>query len=293
MPISTSVITGTRAHKHTIDSSDGSPLDFSNVTLSSLSDGSMTYVDGGAGALQELSAGNTNQALIMAASGLPAWENLDVEQLYLGLQNYSKTFETGFQSGTITSNIPTGSSWTFTNVAGTTTNTMVDGLAGGVRSTTDSTMSTRGGFSNNDIRNFNPTNSTVYGIFSFDNTATFVTCGLSNSVNTNTTSTQYAAVNLDTTLSNVALASCDGVTLSKTETDIALSTDPVIFRLVLGSTNLKLYLYIADKWELKITKTTNRPSVALQPNMFIQNRTGGSTRYATFQYYKVVNSAVL
>jgi len=262
-------------------------------TLSGLADGSITYADGGAGALQELSAGQHNQALIMAASGLPAWQNLDVDQLYLGLQNYSKTFETGFQSGSVTANIPTGSSWTFGTVAGTITNTMVDGLNQGFRMTTDTTAATRGGLSNNDIRNFDPTNSTVYGIFSFDNTATFVTSGLSSNVNTNTTSTEYAAVNLDTTLSNVALASCDGVTLSKTETDIALSTDPVIYRLVLGSTDLKLYLYIADEWVLKVTKTTNRPTVALQPNMFIQNRTGGATRFATFQYYKVVNSAVL
>ena len=270
---------------------DGGALDFKNITQSGMSNGSMTYSN--LAHLQELAIGTVNQAMIVNASGVPEWQNLDVEQLYLALQNYSKTFETGFQSGTVTANIPTGSSWTFTNVAGVTTATMVDGLTGGYRLTTDSTAATRGGLSNNDIRNFNPTDSTVYGIFSFDNTATFVTCGLSNNLNTNTTSTQYAAVNLDTTLSNIALASCDGVTLSKTETDIALSTDPVIFRLVLGSTDLKLYLYIADKWELKITKTTNRPNVALQPNMFIQNRTGGSTRFATFQYYKVVNSAVV
>ena len=179
--------------------------------------------------------------------------------MYLALQNYSKTFETGFQSGTVTSSIPTGSSWTFTNVGGTTTNTMVDGTDGGFRMTTDTAAATRGGLSNNNIRNFNPTDSTVYGIFSFDNTATFVTSGLSSNVNTNTTSTEFAAVNLDTTLTNVALASCDGTTLSKTETDIALSTDPVIYRLVLGSANLKLYLYISDAWVLKVTKTLTGP----------------------------------
>jgi hypothetical protein len=279
---------------HTHDSNvlqDGGALQFAGVTQGTLSANSMTYSDGNN--LQELSTGVANQALIVGPTGVPTWTNLDVEQLYLALQNYSKTFETGFQSGTVTSSIPTGSSWTFTNVAGTTTNTMVDGTAGGFRMTTDTTAATRGGLSNNDIRNFNPTDSTVYGIFSFDNTATFVTSGLSDNVNTNTTSTEYAAVNLDTTLTNVALASCDGTTLSKTETDIALSTDPVIYRLVLGSANLKLYLYISDAWVLKVTKTTNRPTAALMPNMFIHNRTGGSTRYATFQYYKVINNAVL
>ena len=72
MPISTSVITGTRAHKHTIDSSDGSALDFSNVTLSSLSDGSMTYVSGGSGALQELAIGGVGEQLTVSG-GVPVW----------------------------------------------------------------------------------------------------------------------------------------------------------------------------------------------------------------------------
>ena len=43
MPISSSVITGTKAHSHTIDSSDGGKLDFDGVTLADLSDGSITY----------------------------------------------------------------------------------------------------------------------------------------------------------------------------------------------------------------------------------------------------------
>jgi len=269
---------------------DGGSLDFDNITQADLTAGDMTYSNGTA--LQRIPIGTANQALI-SSGGIPTWANLDIDQLYLALQNYSKSFETGFQSGTITSSIPTGSSWTFTNVAGTTTNTMVDGTAGGFRMTCDNVGATRGGLSNNDIRNFSATDSTVYGIFSFDNTATFVTNGLSSNVNTNTTSTEYAAVNLDTLLTNVALASCDGTTLSKTETDIALSTNPVVYRLVLGSANLKLYLYISNAWVLKVTKTTNRPTAALQPNMFIQNRTGGATRFATFQYFKVVNNAVL
>jgi len=269
---------------------DGGSLEFDNVTQADLTAGDMCYSNGTA--LQRIPIGTANQALI-SSGGVPTWANLDIDQLYLALQNYSKSFETGFQSGTITSSIPTGSSWTFTNVAGTTTNTMVDGTAGGFRMTCDNVGATRGGLSNNDIRNFSATDSTVYGIFSFDNTATFVTNGLSSNVNTNTTSTEYAAVNLDTLLTNVALASCDGTTLSKTETDIALSTNPVVYRLVLGSANLKLYLYISNAWVLKVTKTTNRPTAALQPNMFIQNRTGGATRFATFQYFKVINNAVL
>ena len=48
MPISTSVITGTRAHKHTADSSDGSFLDANSVTgFSNLTEGGIIQGDNG------------------------------------------------------------------------------------------------------------------------------------------------------------------------------------------------------------------------------------------------------
>lgn len=72
MPIYPSVITGTVAHKHESSSATGGPLDFGGVTLSDLSDGSITYVNGGAGALQELVIGAANSQLTVSG-GLPIW----------------------------------------------------------------------------------------------------------------------------------------------------------------------------------------------------------------------------
>lgn len=74
MPIDTSMITGTKAHKHTLDSSDGSALDFTGVSLSSLGNGSMTFANGGAGALQELAIGTVGTSVTSNGS-LPVWSN--------------------------------------------------------------------------------------------------------------------------------------------------------------------------------------------------------------------------
>lgn len=72
MPIYPSVITGTVAHKHESSSATGGPLDFDDITLSSLNDGSMTYVNGGGGALQELTIGAAGNRLEVSG-GLPVW----------------------------------------------------------------------------------------------------------------------------------------------------------------------------------------------------------------------------
>jgi hypothetical protein len=73
VPIYPSVITGTKAHKHESSSATGGPLDFDDVTLSSLSDGSITYVDGGGGALQELTVGSVGNQLSVSAGNIPEW----------------------------------------------------------------------------------------------------------------------------------------------------------------------------------------------------------------------------
>lgn len=72
MPIYPSVITGTVAHKHEASSATGGPLAFTGDTLSGLTNGSMTFANGGAGALQELNIGSTGAGL-RVAGGLPVW----------------------------------------------------------------------------------------------------------------------------------------------------------------------------------------------------------------------------
>lgn len=102
MPIYPSVITGTQAHKHENSSATGGPLDFNNVTLSSLNDGSITYVDGGGGALQELVIGNAGEQLIVSG-GLPSWsaEHNEVWRNLFGETQgvAASTFDTGVMNG--------------------------------------------------------------------------------------------------------------------------------------------------------------------------------------------------
>ena len=50
---------------------DGGPLDFKNITQSSMSSGSITYSDGVH--LQELNIGTPTHTLVVSAGNLPEW----------------------------------------------------------------------------------------------------------------------------------------------------------------------------------------------------------------------------
>lgn len=91
MPIYPSVITGTKAHKHESSSATGGPLDFSNVTLSSLNDGSMTYVSGGSGALQELAIGGVGEQLVVSGANVPSWTTGHIAGKLIALASYKAT----------------------------------------------------------------------------------------------------------------------------------------------------------------------------------------------------------
>ena len=58
-------------HKHSILPNDGSPLDFSNVTVGSMASGDITYSDGAA--LQTLAIGNPAESLTVSAGNIPEW----------------------------------------------------------------------------------------------------------------------------------------------------------------------------------------------------------------------------
>jgi hypothetical protein len=71
MPISTSVITGTVAHKHSSPSSDGGFLDDTVTGMTGTSNGSLVYFNG-ASVAQNLGIGSANTVLT-SSGGIPAW----------------------------------------------------------------------------------------------------------------------------------------------------------------------------------------------------------------------------
>ena len=68
MPIDTSVITGTVAHKHEADSGTGGPLDVNSITLATgLTEGGIIQGDNGTG-LTNLQIGNPGERLAVNAA---------------------------------------------------------------------------------------------------------------------------------------------------------------------------------------------------------------------------------
>ncbi len=73
MPVDTSVITGTVAHKHSSPSSDGGFLDDNVTGVTGTSTGSLLYADASS-VLQNLPVGSNGDSLTVAA-GLPSWSS--------------------------------------------------------------------------------------------------------------------------------------------------------------------------------------------------------------------------
>lgn len=89
MPIDTSVITGTQAHKHSVDSADGGFLESSVTGMTNLTQGGIlrgnaaniqeNLVLGNAGEVLKVNAGATDIEWGSASSSLSCSDNLTIE----------------------------------------------------------------------------------------------------------------------------------------------------------------------------------------------------------------------
>ena len=108
-------------HEHTNIALDGGPLDFSNTTIASLNQGSITYSDGAA--LQELVIGGAGNALVVnGGATAPEWGTTGGVSTNIQIDSLSSDFST-----TSTSPVSTGLSLTCTNSAGGICNIAVTG----------------------------------------------------------------------------------------------------------------------------------------------------------------------
>jgi len=198
-----------------------------------------------------------------------------------------KIYEDFFDEQSVTTNVPTGSGWLFTDVAGTGSGSVIDGIDEGYRITTGTVSADRSYITKNDIRHFDAALCTVYGILKHENVTEISRMGISAGADLGAASVNTIVCIMDTNLTNVGLYSSDG-TSTTTETNVVNSANAVTFKIINDATNMRLFILESGAWVLKVTKTTNKPTGAMQPAFGCRTR-AGSAHFANAIYLKVQN----
>jgi len=185
------------------------------------------------------------------------------------LTKLTKIHEEFFESSGVTSNVPTGTGWTFTDVLGTGSGAMVDAIDGGYAITSGGTDGDNSSITMNDVRQFDPTNCTIHGIITLGQTGeNKMACGISDGANPVLAANHVAVLRyLAQTGSAVVftLVTSGGSAITAVSTDITGTTNLTPFKIICDSTNVRLFLLVNDIWTLKATGTTNLPSTKCQP----------------------------
>lgn len=175
------------------------------------------------------------------------------------------------------------------DVSGAGTVAVTDEIDGGDSITTGGSSGNRTALTYNDLRHIDPLNCTIYGIFKFDNSVGNTKMGITD------TADLEAAVDtiscfLGTGNTNVALSTGNTGGQTNTESDVALSTNPVPFKIISNGTNVRLFLIVSNAWVIKITKTTTLPDSGKQQPAMISRTLDASTHVGTFIYERVFNA---
>tara|TARA_R110002074_G_scaffold136178_1_gene280885 strand:- start:600 stop:1184 length:585 start_codon:yes stop_codon:yes gene_type:complete len=175
--------------------------------------------------------------------------------------------------------------WTTNDLSGTNTFAMADEVDGGFKITTASGSNNAGSLDFNDKRPFSATGSEIISVVKLNSTSLMTSLtALSNNGGLNP---QFVAIGMDTTDYSTSLFSVGSMDsgFSKTDTDSALDTDWHNFKLILSSSDIKGYI----DGVLKVTKTTNRPTLALQPHYQVRTRTT-SSKSGQIRYMECYNT---
>lgn len=178
--------------------------------------------------------------------------------------------------------------WTKRNLAGTGTATMNDAIDGGliIQVTSGSNDQTTIGFNNK--RNFYHNSSVIIFIAKLPDDKTNIYAsvnGLNSDDRSDAGGTDFAGVEMDKFVTNWGLWTKDGTTSSTTESDVATDTSYHNYKIECGSTNIKLYI----DGILKVIKTTNRPTIGMQPIFGLQNDALGNTPRVQVLYCEAYN----
>lgn len=186
-------------------------------------------------------------------------------------------------SGKGGTNIPSAI-WTLANGTGSGSGAMVDAINEGFEISCGAVASAQSGITFNHSsgqRPFSPTSSKVtLEARAVSSTSRRVLCGLDASAIPNN---HFVFVDNDTNNTNFELHTADA-TNSLTASDVAIDQSWHTHTLELSSGDNKLTI----DGTLKVTKTTNRPTNALQPSNFILTRDSTAKDFR-MRYYEVYN----
>jgi len=172
--------------------------------------------------------------------------------------------------------------WT-TTVTSSATVTMQDTVDGGLAITTSATAGSGGMIDLNNIRQFAHDSSILIGVIQ-RNANLWTQFGFT--ANTGTFSTDWAGVQNWSSSTYVEVRSADASTASNTNTDISVNTNTSCVKVELSSSNIVVNI----DGILKATKTTNRPTVKMQPAYRVFSETTNAAKIGSIRYIEAYNT---
>ena len=189
------------------------------------------------------------------------------------LQVFTKEFNEDFSGDTL------DAKWTKTDLSGTNTAALTDGINEGVTLTTQAAASAVVSLHHNGIRHIDAASFTLYTKLGVNSVQAGAFVGVSGDSTDVGASIKFAGVYLDdVSYDHVALQTGDGSTASATVSDIAIGTGLHTCKIISNGTNVRLWILVAGAWVLKVTKTTNLPTLKAQP--LLRNATSDGSAVA-------------
>lgn len=158
--------------------------------------------------------------------------------------------------------------WNFTDIVGTGSSAMGDGVDLGLVITTGATDDNESSINHNDIRQYSEIGAISILIAKAIANSRF-RAGFSEDADM---SNSFALVDMDADNTNYELATDDGTTESSSASSIAIDASFHTHKIENGSANIKLTI----DGVLEVTKTTNRPDVTQQPFFAVKARSAGA-----------------
>ncbi len=177
--------------------------------------------------------------------------------------------------------------WTTVDVLGSSTFAMDDTIDGGFTITTPASGSNRARIGFNNIRHYSNTASIIIAMFKSNTTANgqIAYVGLRNAIADNDTQQQVNA-NFDGNQTNIQFESGDASTATQDDTGVARHTNFTTVKIEMLSASAKLTL----DGTVTNTKTTNLPTVRLQPQMESRIFSGTTATVGSLRYLEAFNT---
>jgi hypothetical protein len=175
--------------------------------------------------------------------------------------------------------------WTLTQIVSTCTATMADSVDGGMLFQTDSGAgSPSASLTFNNKRQYNPAGFKFISVIKKNDDNLGIKGGIGNDKVVNPS--HYAFLMDGSFVSYKSLETKDGSTASLTASSVALSQTAYEYDIEGTASNVKLGI----NGNIEVTKTTNRPTAACQPFLYIQSRGTAAVKDYNVRYVECYNT---